>query len=173
MFSTVFRDMFSIPTTIASPSQTDPIFIDEKAEVLAFVMHMFELHGQTGHVIYPEPPLISLHGALRFYHKFDVQETRKDLEQMMTAQLIGKPYEAFVFASKEDDRDLGKRAIRWMNPTPGFDIWTAISGANPHWQIALIKLLVPLPFPTSSYLEGRWQSKVSFMQEVSATFDPE
>lgn len=101
------------------------------------------------------------------------EETRKDLEQMMTAQLIGKPYEAFVFASKEDDRDLGGRAIRWMDPAPGFDIWTAISGANPHWQIALIKTLVPLPFPTSSYLERRWQSKVSFMKEVSATFDPE
>ena len=112
-------------------------------------------------------------GLSDFITKFDVQETRKDLEQMITAQLIGNPYEAFVFASKEDDRDLGKRATRWMNTTPGFDIWTAISGANPQWQIALIKMLVPLPFPTSSYLEGRWQSKVSFVKEVSATFDPE
>jgi hypothetical protein len=165
--------MFSIPTIVDSLSLTDAIFIDEKAEVLACVIRMIVIHRIFGDDGFPDLPITALHGALAFCDKFDVQGIRGAVRGFMNEQLATKPYEAFAMASKEDNQDLGKRSIRFMNPTPNFDLWKALSSADPHWQIALIKMMVPLPAPSDFYLKGMSQSRGDYMREMSKEFNPE
>jgi hypothetical protein len=168
--------MFKIPTPIDPPSREEPIFIDETADAIGVVMHILvknyqEIWKQGG-----SGELIDQIGALRICDKFDIDEARTEVEDMMDSWALYEPYEAFVLASRENNLVLGRRTIRYMDLTDRQqDMWQGISGAKSEWQLALVRLLMPDP----SYLvpvHSR-QSQPSppplDMKLVAARFQPE
>ena len=140
-----------IPTSAASLALTEPIFIDENAEALAAVMSELSNYRQIEDEEYSSWGICTLEAALRIYEKFDIHHTRQVMEERLRDLIKSAPYEAFVIASRQENIDLGRRAIRLMNPPNdttvdgNFDMWSAISGARLAWQIALMRLLVPQP----------------------------
>ena len=140
--------MFSVPTKPLKTDRSEPIFVDERADVLALVLS--HLHGdheydrQAG----LEEDISVFHAAVKAYDKFDIEIARK-VNADFKAAIREDPFKVFTIASQQNNLDLGRMAIKNMTHTPRrvgkFDFWQEVSGATLPWQVALARLLVPNP----------------------------
>ena len=138
--------MFKIPTTIASPSQAEPIFIDEDAEAISFVITMLVSCRQSERELAANWDVFAREAAIRICDKFDIEACRHVFIDLMNELLQTDPYDVFVLASHANNLALGRKAITFMEfSDEERHLWDVISGARSEWQVALIKLVVPDP----------------------------
>ena len=77
MTSDVFKDMFSLPASDPNTDQAQPIFIDEKAEVLALTISDLQTHqSRTGPSSGESHGLAINHSVLKALDKYQVTEGR-------------------------------------------------------------------------------------------------
>jgi hypothetical protein len=162
MSSDVFKDMFSLPTSDLNRDQAHPIFIDEKAEVLALMMSDLQQHeSRTG------PSSSKEHGLAINYSVMKAHDGRRAAERRLHWDLEVDPFAGFAFASWNADLELGRKAIELMDLLngDGNDFWEDISDAKPTWQLALAQLAMP-------YMSRRYfntsprEKKIPYLQVV-------
>jgi hypothetical protein len=168
MSSDVFKDMFSLPTSDLNRDQAHPIFIDEKAEVLALMISDLQQHdSRTGLSSGKEHGLATNYSVLKAHEKYQVSDGRRAAERRLQWDLEVDPYAAFAFASWNADLELGRKAIELMDLLngDGNDFWEDISDAKPTWQLALAQLAMP-------YMSRRYfntsprEKKIPYLQVV-------
>jgi len=138
--------MFSLPASDLNTDQTQPIFIDEKADVLALMISDLQGHeSRTGISSGKDHGLAVNHSVLKAHDKFQVSDGRRAAERRLKWDLEVDPFAAFAYASWKADLDLGRQAIGLMDLLGGgvIDFWQEISDAKPSWQLALAQLAMP------------------------------
>jgi hypothetical protein len=92
------------------------------------------------------------------------------------------PFGGFAHASRENDIELGRQAIKSMRFRPKssnkFDFWGTISEATPSWQVALARTIMSTT-PREKQIPASGKSVDSFdvdvstdMDDVAKRFDP-
>ena len=168
--------MFKIPTTIASPSQAEPISIDEDAEAISFVITMLISCRQSERELAASWDVFAREAAIRICDKFDIEVYRHVFIDMMNELLETDPYDVFVLASQANNLALGRKAITFMKfSDEERHLWDVISGAKSEWQVALIKLVVPDPTYFAKVYSGQTPDIGSplSMKELAGRFQPE
>jgi hypothetical protein len=152
-FSEFFKDMFSLSTTEPNFDQSQPIFIDEKAETLAIMLSDIQNHDlhsrQSAHQKYD---LATNYSVVRANDKYQVSNALREASCRLQDSLKVDPFAAFAFASRQDDVELGRDAIGFMDlehhlagSYPGeLNLWKKLSETKPSWQVALAQLILPV-----------------------------
>jgi hypothetical protein len=139
--------MFSVPTTSSNQNYSEPIFIDEKADVLALVLSDLCSNRSIADRQRMEVDVNVLHAAFRAYDKYDIVDDGRAVENALAEALQDGPFKVFATASRQYNLDLGRLAIQWMSHSPRqadkFDFWQEVSEATLSWQVALARLLMP------------------------------
>lgn len=141
--------MFSVPTDPLSTDQFEPIFIDEKADVLALLLHNSQRNRCWDDLVPLKADVTILHAAVMATDKFDVDDPQDELDDALDYALDQTPFRIFATASRQNNLHLGKMAIKNMTHSRHrvgkFDFWQEVSEATPSWQVALARLLLPKP----------------------------
>jgi hypothetical protein len=98
------------------------------------------------------------------------------VEEMIDGVLRDDPFEGFVLASRENNLDLGREAIRLMSlRVSNRDLWEEISGAKSSWQVALVKLVITDPMYLAKVYSGETAPLGSPIDwdKVAERFQPE
>jgi hypothetical protein len=138
--------MFSLPASDLNMDQAQPIFIDEKADVLALMISDLQQHeSRTGPSSSKDHGLAINHSVLKAHDKYQVSDGRRAAERRLKWDLEVDPFAGFAYASWNADLDLGRQAIGLMDLLGGgeIDFWEEISDAKPSWQLALAQLAMP------------------------------
>lgn len=141
--------MFSVPTNPLKTEHFEPIFIDERADVLALVLsHLYgghEYSRQSG----LDGDINVLHAAVKAYDKFDIDMAPEKINAGLRAAIREDPFKVFTIASQQNNLDLGRMAIKNMTHRPHradkFDFWQEVSKATLSWQVALARYLMTKP----------------------------
>lgn len=189
MISDVFKDLFSLPASDMNIDKSQPIFIDEKAEVLALMLSDIHEHDFRSRVSSLRNHDIAInYSVLQSHDKFQVPVAREAADRRMEDHLNQDPYAVFAFASRQNDLELGRRAIRSMDlfkaSTPygsRVDFWSKIKDARPNWQVALAVLVMPDINITRDKLYQGMITKArrldmsveSDMEDIAECFSPE
>jgi hypothetical protein len=173
--------MFSLPPDSLSLNDSEPIFIDEKAEVLAFIISELQLsdHQDIRDQTCCTEDVSVLHATVVACDKFDIDGPKGKAEARLQQALRKNPFKAFVTASRERNLDLGRRAIKFMRLRQDLNFWDAIGSARYSWQLALTRLLIPQPTPWIDVYDydpghegaGNSSRRVN-MDGVAETFEP-
>jgi hypothetical protein len=161
--------MFSLPASDRNMDQAQPIFIDEKAEVLALMISDLQKHESlTGPSSSKDHGLAINHSVMKAHDKFQVSDGRRAAERRLKRDLEVDPFAGFAYASWNADLDLGRQAIGLMNLLDGcdgdrVDFWEKISDAKPSWQVALAQLAMP-SMSRRYYHTSQGGKKVSYLQ---------
>lgn len=156
-------------------SHDEPIFIDEEAEAIALVIVMISRYRQVRWDDEDTWSLLTREAALRICYKFDIEEARREVEEMIKTALRDDPYEGFVWASQENNIALGKRAIKLMELQDSYsNLWNAISRAKSSWQVALVQLVAPDPAYYAKVYSGHTPAVEPplTMNELAERFQP-
>jgi len=138
--------MFSLPASDLNVDQAQPIFIDEKAEVLALMMSDLQEHeSRIGPSSSKDHGLAINHSVWKAHDKYQVSDGRSAAQRRLKHDLEVDPFAGFAYASWNADLDLGRQAIGLMDLLGGgeVDFWDKISDAKPSWQLALAQLAMP------------------------------
>jgi len=138
--------MFSLPASDLNQDQAQPIFIDEKAEVLALMISELQNHeSRTGPSSRKDHGLAINHSVLKAHDKYQISDGRRAAERRLKRDLEVDPFAGFAYASWNADLDLGRQAIGLMDllGDDEIDFWEEISDAKPSWQLALAQLAMP------------------------------
>jgi hypothetical protein len=143
--------MFSVPTTSSNQNHPEPIFIDERADVLALVLsglHLSRDFCSHSDQLRTGPDVTALHAAVKAYDKYDIEDDSYALVQEALKEALHKgSFQVFAIASRHNNLDLGRMAIQWMTHSPRqadkFDFWQEMTDATLSWQVALARLLMP------------------------------
>jgi hypothetical protein len=133
--------MFSLPVGAQDKSSSEPIYIDEKAEVLCLVVfglyqHHYQAKRETVMKDVGNKQLVfeyqdffdsqretmgkaldRLQAISRFHHKYEIDVTRELVDAELLEVLRRNPCQGFAYASRCDDLELGRRAISLMEFT--------------------------------------------------------
>lgn len=141
--------MFSIPTTPLSTVQSEPIYIDERADVLALVLSLLHRDQKWDEIVDLEADVTVLYAAVKLHDKFDIQSTRDEVDGDLYSALRREPFKIFAIASRQNNLELGRMAIENMRHSPHradkFDFWQEVSEATLSWQVALARFLMTKP----------------------------
>ena len=144
--SSVFKDMFSLPTNTLSDNQMEPISVDATADAIALMLIDLEQHESEVKREKLPGDLDVLHAAADLQAKFEMSSSSISMARF-NAELERDPFAGFAFASRRKDLFLGRRMIRNMSFKPDsagqVDFWKRISNAKPTWQLALARLMMP------------------------------
>jgi hypothetical protein len=147
MLSSIFNDMFSLPTNTLSIDESQPIFIDVKAEILALMVTDLYQHQCKIKQSQPRQLISTLHSAVELYEKLELRDALDLAKARLDDALKENPIDGFIYASQHNDLDLGRRAIKYWKFLPdiagNYDFWEKICGAKPSWQLALARSLMP------------------------------
>jgi len=151
--SEVFQDMFSLPVA-NQVDQTEPIFIDEKAEILAIMLSDLRDYYSVQDRIsgHEDHDLATNYFVARTHDKFQITDVRQVAKHRLNDSLRRDPFAGLAFASRQDDVKLGRKAIKLMSfskwlkgPRVGsIGFWEKISDVKPSWRLALAELLMPV-----------------------------
>lgn len=183
MFSSVFNDMFSLPTNTLSIDQSEPIFIDVKADILALmVTDLYQLQCNIKEN-QPRQLISTLQSAVELYERFELRHALHLAKARLDLEMKVAPIDAFIYASQRGDLDLGRRAIKYWKVVPGaagkFDFWEKISAAKPSWQLALARSMLPT-VPRDTYRSDSQGNRIWFfctqpedeLEKVAKRFNP-
>jgi hypothetical protein len=110
-------------------------------------------------------------GIFKFVRQFEICTYTNETD--VDCAMRQDPFGAFVYASQQDDIELGKWAVErviWhLVKQPSLDLWKGMSGAKESWQIALAMLIFPkTPSPDPFIME----SADEYASDVSSRFAP-
>ena len=157
--------MFSLPASDLNQDQAQPIFIDEKAEVLALMISELQNHeSRTGPSSRKDHGLAINHSVLKAHDKYQISDGRRAAERRLKRDLEVDPFAGFAYASWNADLDLGRQAIGLMDllGDDEIDFWEEISDAKPSWQLALAQLA--MPDMTRRYIYVNGAKKFPYLQ---------
>jgi len=138
--SEVFQDMFSLAVA-DQVDQSEPIFIDEKAEILAIMLSdLRDYYSAQDRVSgHEDHDLATNYFVARTHGKFQITDVRRVAKHQLNDSLRRDPFAGLAFASRQDDVKLGRKAIKLMSFSnclkgPGVDsigFWKKISDVKP------------------------------------------
>jgi hypothetical protein len=183
--------MFSLPDTDVIPFLNQQIDLDEPAEVIERALNgLYSAHMNDIALRTQTPGLEVLHATVKFHDKFNMDMGRETAERALHLGIKRDPFAALAYASRQDDVDLGRQAIKLIRfgseEYGDVSLWARMSDIKPSWQLAFAKLTIP----TFSYQyhkgpvlerDDEWSSidveletyqHVFNMEDVAKLFDP-
>lgn len=180
--SEFFRDMFDLPASDLNIDPFQPIFIDEKSEVLAIMISdLRELSCQSETSSAASHGIATDYSVMLAHDKFQATEGLIAAQRRLECSLSVNPFAGFAIASRSHDLRLGRRAIRHINLQVinggQLDFWHEIADAKPSWQLALAQLVMPL---MSRYPDSQFAGRKSFTMarvkndsdDIASAFNP-
>jgi hypothetical protein len=140
--------MFWLPEADAAHKSwsTQPIFVDEPAEVIANALSQLYVHRHR-YPTYDHDDIENLHAAVKFNDKYGISATRRNIISDLHIALRNDPFAGLAYASRQNDLEFGREAVGHIRLGTGqkgeADLWALMADIKPSWQVALAKLMIP------------------------------
>jgi hypothetical protein len=175
--SSVFKDLLTLPSSdVSSTDQTAEMAMDVPANVLSRFIHGMYAARHHSEIL-PKPDLAILDANVKLHKKFSLTVTQDQAEEDLHVALKSDPFAGLAYASRQNDVELGREAIKLIEFDSGFenqfDLWDKISDMKLSWQVAFMRLALS---PFGSQTGGlpiilRARCRLS-MEEIAEQFDP-
>jgi hypothetical protein len=124
---------------------TEPLVLEETAEELSRMLHGLYAARHTPSIL-PNPTLETLYANVKLHKKYNIEITRGEADDELHRMLKQDPFAGIAYASRQNDLDLGRQAIRLIqfdtDMERHFDLWKKMVNVKPSWQLALASLLL-------------------------------
>jgi hypothetical protein len=128
-----------------SADGTESLVLEENAEELSRMLHGLYAARHTSNIL-PKPTLEMLYANVKLHQKYNIEITRGKADDKLHKMLKQDPFAGLAFASRQNDLDLGRQAIRLIrfetDMEHHFDLWKKMVDVKPSWQLALASLLL-------------------------------
>ena len=166
-----------------SADGTESLVLEETAEELSRMLHGLYAARHAPSIL-PQPTLEMLYANVKLHKKYKIEITRAEAYDELHQMLKQDPFAGLAYASRQNDLDLGRQAIRLIqfdtDMEHHFDLWKKMADVKHSWQLALASLLLrvyayqnpPYEYP----LRGGTTLEVNCdidLEQVALAFSPE
>ena len=162
---------------------TEPLVLEETAEELSRMLHGLYAARHAPSIL-PQPTFEMLYANVQLHKKYKIEITRGRADDELHKMLKQDPFAGLAYASRQNDLDLGRQAIRLIRFNTDmehhFDLWKKMADIRPSWQLALASLLLRVyaydnppreyPFKGATTLEFKCDIN---LDQVALAFSPE
>jgi hypothetical protein len=124
---------------------TESLVLEETAEELSRMVHGLYAARHTPSIL-PKPTLEMLYANVKLHKKYNIEITRGKADDKLHKMLKHYPFAGLAYASRQNDLDLGRQAIRPIrfdtDMEHHFDLWKKMVDVKPSWQLGLARLLL-------------------------------